>query len=259
MLKELPSNPNVSQCDKDKNHLKFNDKCPHCMLSEKYQSIIYHSTLSKVNKSTSSKKIGTKNVGSVHIVKSQNNPIQSFQSQNYNSPQGSNYTKSKRSLNHYVKLKLLRKVFIWSLIIHFGLSTYLFTDGYYSLFLNDYFFINYIKSKLDTHLTSTLVYLGILSALLYIMLRGRPARDCPNCGAYAGSLKFMHDQKDYVGYRHETKKRLPDLRYKDNPKLYQLFTTWFCRYCKVNVVFTHEISPKPKRSTVIVYKNWTSS
>ena len=144
--------------------------------------------------------------------------------QNYNASQGSNYGKFKRSLNHYVKLNLLRKVFIWSLFIHFGFSTYFFSDGQYPLFLNENIAFSYLKIKFDTHLVSTLVYLGMVSLLLYVLLRGRPARDCPYCGAYAGSLKFKYDQKDYVGYRYETKKGLPDLRYKDNPKLFQLFT-----------------------------------
>jgi len=93
-----------------------------------------------------------------------------------------------------------------------------------------------------------------LFVFFYKWNRGEPARDCPSCGAYAGSLRFLSKVENPFGYRHQTKSGRADKRYKHNPMLYIQTSDWKCIYCDNTVEFTHVPDPYPSKKTPIKSK-----
>ena len=114
-------------------------------------------------------------------------------------------------------------------------------------------FFDYLKMKSESVLSSS-IYIFILFVFFYKWNRGEPARDCPSCGAYAGSLKFLSKVENPFGYRHQTKSGRADKRYRDNPMLYIQTSDWKCIYCDNAVRFTHVPHPSPNKKTPISYK-----
>lgn len=114
-------------------------------------------------------------------------------------------------------------------------------------------FFDYIEMKSKSLLSSS-IYILVLFVFFYKWNRGEPARDCPSCGAYAGSLRFLSKIDYSYGYRHQTKSGSADKRYKHNPMLYTQISDWKCDYCDNTVQFTHVPHPSPNKKTPISSK-----
>ena len=68
----------------------------------------------------------------------------------------------------------------------------------------------------------------ILFVTYYWSLRGDPKKDCPSCGAFAGSIKYISKKEDFHSYQYQTKSGKPDRRYSYNPELFSLSTIISC-------------------------------
>lgn len=199
-----------------------------------------------------------KNVKSNHQKKIKNafssnvqaNRIKNFKNINFNSLNVK--TKNKKNIKikkTYFKKNLIINSFLYAFISHFAVSLFLNIKEWNLTNLVSYY---YFKSE---HLISTSAFIVSLFYIYYKILRGKPERDCPSCGAYAGSIIYKSRKKDYFGYQHQTKSGNPDKRYRYNPKLYSLITNWSCRYCNANFEFLHKLSKKPNKRTPIISVN----
>ena len=116
--------------------------------------------------------------------------------------------------------------------------------------------ISYYYFKSEHLVLPPLLLLHYSISILQKILRGKPERDCPSCGAYAGSIIYI-SRKSYFGYQHQTKSGNPDKRYRYNPELYSLITNWSCKYCNANFEFlVHKLSKKPNKRTPINFSKY---
>ena len=146
-----------------------------------------------------------------------------------------------------IKTKLLARSMGNAVVTHFAASIIV-TN--FSMGLN---FSDYIEMKSESVLSSS-IYIFILFVFFYKWNRGKPVRDCPSCGAYAGSLRFLSKVENPIGFRHQTKSGRADKRYKHNPMLYIQTSDWKCIYCDNAIQFTHVPHPSPNKKTPISSK-----
>ena len=110
----------------------------------------------------------------------------------------------------------------------------------------------WVQERFNINARWTASYIIGLALFYYMANRGNPRRDCPSCGAYAGGLKLQKNEKEFVRYRHQTKRGTPDKRYKLNPKLFKMTTFWRCSYCESDLKYIHELSATPNKVTTQV-------
>ena len=216
-------NPSTSvrakTCSMNVNHVRLDNRCPQCELIENSQRISFETQQ--------------------RISKKQKRKISSQVKNQQVSTQNNCHKKT------ILKRNLIKKAFCvgTGVYITFSLGWYFFSDANFEL-------IEWLKFRFDTNLTWSLAYIFSLSILYYRANRGHPNRDCPGCGAYANSLKFLKSEKDFVRWRHQTKAGLPDRRYKLNPKLFEMKTYWECKYCDSELKFIHDLSATPRKTSV---------
>ena len=212
-------NPNTSsrakKCSLDINHVRLDDRCPSCEISEKLKTIKKFHT----NKSYANTEITKANT---------TNPSK-------NSPPPKNKS--------FLKINLLKKSLISSVLIYFTFSL-----GWHYLSEKSFDVLIWMRERFETNLFWTVSYIFILAALYYRSNRGDPHRDCPNCGAFAGSLKFLRKDQSFIRWRHQTKSGRPDKRYRSNPKLFEMTTYWHCGYCESDLKFIHELAASPNKT-----------
>jgi serine/threonine protein kinase len=216
----------VSKCSNNSDHLVLAGRCGQCEL-EARQSRQIQSTLR-----TSSSKLRS----------------------NYSSKARVNLTTNKKISNvaapaviKRIKTKLLARSMGNAVVTHFAASIVV------TSFNMGVDFFDYIEMKSESVLSSS-IYIFILFVFFYKWNRGEPARDCPSCGAYAGSLRFLSKVESPFGYRYQTKSGRADKRYKHNPMLYIQTSDWKCIYCDNAVQFTHVPHPSPSKKTPISSK-----
>jgi DNA-binding helix-hairpin-helix protein with protein kinase domain len=224
----------VSKCEINKHHILYNGVCAQCSVIAKLNA----QSENKTKSSSFSKNRGLQKVraASSKINKSTTKPLNQA---NLVLP-----TNPKHTVKRF-KVNLIRKASVWTLIIFFTLTVS--TD----LALFKLSWTSYIEKRLQLHPFWSLFYLSTIFWCLYRFWRGVPARDCPNCGSYAGALKYQKSYKDFVKWKHQTKAGNPDKRYKSNSKLYLLTSSWICRHCTSNIIFQHQLSERPNRFTPI--------
>jgi len=205
-------------CEKNKSHLKLMGICGSCQVEE---------SLNKLNTQISS-------INSSRINK-QNN-IQKISQ------------KGTLNLNRIFKVELIKQSVKYALITHFLGSIFIFY--YLSV---DFSILDYLQIKIQKYI-STFIYIFILFVFFYRAFRGKPERDCPSCGAHAGSLKFQDNQTSFAKYLHQTKAGRPDKRYNYNPELFSQVSNWKCVYCDAIVEFVHELAINQTLKTAIIHK-----
>ena len=236
-----PSGDFYSKCSTNpKEHFKINKKCPICELDKKKLNLVNYPP----KKNTTKKKYTYKDPFSSKVKSTR---IKNFQNINFYQINKKVQKRNKKPITKkYIKKHLILICLLCSFITHFGISLYLnLNEINFDHLLNYYYF----KSE---RLLSTSLYLIILFVTYYWSLRGDPNKDCPSCGAFAGSIQYRSKKKDFHSYQYQTKSGKPDRRYSYNPELFSLITRWSCRYCKSKFEFLHELDEFPSKKTPII-------
>lgn len=231
-----PSFGIVSRCNKHEDHLQYNGACAQCLLFEELNE--QHGRTTKGSHS--------KNRDKRLKVPSFNNKMQQRSSRLIK--QGSWQSSHQKNTVTRLKRNLINKASIWTLATFFILTSGL------DVFLLELSWKNYVEKRLELYPFWSIVYLLVIFWTIYRLWRGAPVRDCPNCGAYAGALKFQNSQKNFIKWKHQTKAGNPDRRYKKNHELFRLTSTWECPYCLSGIVFQHQLAENPTRRTPIENK-----
>lgn len=208
------TNSRAKKCSLDINHVILDDRCPSCEINEKLKTPEdHHSNRSHAR---------------TEITKAKTT------SPSKNSSQPKNKS--------FLKINLLKQSLISSVLIYFtfSLGWHYFSENSFDVFI-------WIRERFETNLAWTLFYIVILAVLYYRSNRGNPHRDCPNCGAFAGSLKFLRKEESFIRWKHQTKSGRPDKRYRSNPKLFEMTTYWHCSYCESDLKFVHELAASPNK------------
>ena len=215
-------NPTVNEraqiCPNDTDHVRLDKRCGTCELQEKLNR--KSSLQNNQNTSTSTpkqKNISTKN------------------------------TQTNIEKRKIFKSNLIKRSIYMSFVIYVVWSI-----GFNYLLEPDFDIIIWMIDRFGTNAIWTLSYVIGIAVFLYAYNRGNPRRDCPNCGAYAGALKFQESDQDFVCWRYQTKNGRPDKRYKYNPKLFKMISYWHCSYCDSVLRYDHELSAHPNEITTRV-------
>jgi len=213
-------NPNTSSrannCSIDNNHIKLDGRCPTCEISEKIR------TPSKPSIIKSGVEISKANARNITPTKSSSLPT--------------NKTSIKRNL--------LRKSFVSATLIYL-----IFSLGWYYFAVEHFLLLDWARERFQTNILWSTFYIFVLAIIYYRSNRGNPRRDCPNCGAFSGALKFVKSDQQFRRWRHQTKSGRPDKRYKSNPKLFEMTTFWHCDYCDTDLRYVHELASSPNRNS----------
>ena len=164
-----------------------------------------------------------------------------------------NQTKAK-PVRTIIKNRLIKRSVIYGVIAYVVSALLINSIIATPLSLEEYFYKKFKGEFVKYELWFSTICIILWSLFFYIIRRGRPARDCPSCGAYAGSLKLTDTEKFFVGYKHETKSGRADRRYKNNPEMFSFSSTWLCPYCESTIEMQHEVSPNPTVNTKIKQK-----
>lgn len=157
----------------------------------------------------------------------------------------------KKNNSHLFKINLIKKTLLSSSIFYFIVFSF------YLFLTLDQINFKILSKIIFDHYILNISFFCILSVVFYIFNRGIPQRDCPSCGAYAGSLAFRSEHQTFIKWLHQTKLGKPDQRYTNNPQMYSLVTDWHCPYCASAILFTHELSPYPNKKTPIISKSFS--
>ncbi len=239
-----PSGDFYSKCSTNpKEHFKISKKCPICELDKKKLNLVNYSP----KKNTPKKQYTYKDPFSSKVKSAR---IRNFNNINFNQTNRKTPKPKKKPLTKkYIKNHLILICLFCSFFTHFGVSLYL---NLYEINFENLLNYYYFKSE---RLLSTSLYLILLFIIYYRSLRGDPKKDCPSCGAFAGSIKYISKKEDFHSYQYQTKSGKPDRRYSYNPELFSLTTRWSCRYCKFKFEFLHELDEFPdKKTPIISYK-----
>ena len=260
-----PSFGVVDRCDVDSNHLKYNGICSQCELQESleyaYSLRNNQSRGGSVDTSSFSKRLKQEPVFPSKYSSSRRKKINqnmTTPAQTNTKPRSGNQTNTK-PVKKIIKNRLIKRSLIYGIIAYaivaFLMNSILDTP----LSLAEYFDNKFNGEFAKEELWFSAFWILLWSLFFYIIGRGRPARDCPSCGAFAGSLKLTDKEKVFVGYKYETKSGRADRRYKNNPEMFSFSSTWHCPYCDANIGMQHEISANPTVYTKIKQKTLKSS
>lgn len=223
----------VGRCTENSDHIQYLGECSQC-------GVINHLVRSQNEKRNQRGKITSEKPKLRHgntqkVSKTKTATSTSSKSRISNTP---HVTKS-------VKDNLIRRAIFWT-ITTFVIVTVGLDVGLLDLSLGEY-----IEKRTETHPWWSIFYAISLYLFYYALWRGRPARDCPKCGSYAGALRFRDSEKHFVKWRHQTKSGRPDKRYKNNNQLFELTSIWECPHCDATIQFQHSLSENPNRYTPI--------
>ena len=205
-------------CQNDPDHILLDKRCGACELQTKFNTSaspnkIFKTSLSKPKKQNAVSGASSKSTKKLKLVKS-----------------------------NLIKRSLLMSFLIyitWSLGLHY-------------VFAPEFDIKFWVQERFNINARWTASYIIGIALFYYMANRGNPRRDCPSCGAYAGGLKLQKNEKEFVRYRHQTKRGTPDKRYKLNPKLFKMTTFWRCSYCESDLKYIHELSAAPNKVTTQV-------
>ena len=212
------SNKRAQVCQNDPDHILLDERCGSCEVQTRLHTStsphnIGKTTLSKPKDQHAAKRAATTSTGKRKLIKS----------------------------------KLIKRSLLMSFLIYISWSV-----GLHYVFAPEFDVEFWVQERFNMNAHWTASYIFGIALFYYTANRGNPSRDCPSCGAYAGGLKFQKNEKEFVRYRHQTKRGTPDKRYKLNPKLFKMTTFWRCSYCESDLKYIHELSATPNKVTTQV-------
>ena len=232
-----PEKGKASACEINNDHLKLNGICPICASQG-------------IQRSTGNSKDNLQSASSVS---------KNSQTHLLIPPKTSQVPYSGSVSQPVSTQKSFRAIFYRDLIGLSGITWLVATFLFFYLFSSFSTYSEFLAHSFHNYTLTFWATFLIIFYHRYRRLRGNKLLDCmnANCGAYNGYLSLNGKSTQSFGFLHTTNSGKRDKRFKDNPEILGLRTSWECDVCQSIHIHEHDPDTNPTVSTKVIHRTFS--